>query len=458
MCPLVSHRLSRRQRRILAWLAAAAAERKEHSMARQDPSPTQAVTRRHVLQHLAGTGAALAIGFTPRAAAASQQAIHHMVLVMMENRSFDHFLGWVPGADGQQAGLTYLDRAGQPQSTSSLAPDYQGCSHPDPDHSYDGGRMAYNHGACDGWLRAGENDVYAIGYYTQHDLPLYAGLVQHWLTCDRYFAAIMAPSYPNRIYQHAAQTDRIDQSVAISSLPTIWDLLVSHGLQGRYYYTDLPTLALWGSKYRAISQPLTRFLSDCQAGTLPHVAFVDPRFVDEDKGTSWDDHPHADIRNGQAFVNMIYQAVVTSPNWPNTVLVINYDEWGGFFDHVPPPAAPIPPADQEAGNQDGLRGFRVPNVIVSPWTPRGTVGHGLYDHTSVLRMIEWRWDLPPLSVRDATANNLADLLDFSHTHLEAPAFAVPGITLPQVCPVAPSIPNPWDRLRQQARSYGFLTY
>jgi phospholipase C len=438
--------------------AAEAAELKEHSMARQDQSTTKGVNRRHVLKRVAGTGAALAWGFKLRAAAASKQDIQHIVLVMMENRSFDHFLGWVPGSDGQQAGLTYLDRSGQPHSTSSLAPDYHGCSHPDPDHSYDGGRIAYNNGACDGWLRAGENDVYAIGYYTQHDLPLYAGLVQHWLTCDRYFAAIMAPSYPNRIYQHAAQTDRIDQSVAISSLPTIWDLLASHGLQGRYYYTDLPTLALWGSKYRSISQPLTRFLSDCQAGTLPHVAFVDPRFVDEDKGTSWDDHPHADIRNGQAFVNMIYQAVVTSPNWPNTVLVINYDEWGGFFDHVPPTAAPIPPADQAAGNQDGLRGFRVPNVIVSPWTPRGTVGHGLYDHTSVLRMIEWRWDLPPLSVRDATAHNLADLLDFSHTHLEAPAFAVPGITPHQVCPVAPSAPNTWDRLRQLARSSGFLTY
>ncbi|HEX9868615.1 MAG TPA: alkaline phosphatase family protein [Candidatus Tectomicrobia bacterium] len=426
-------------------------------MARQDHSTPTGVTRRHVLTHLAGIGAALAVGFKPRTAAASQQDMHHIVLVMMENRSFDHFLGWVPGADGQQAGLTYLDRSGQPHATAALAPDYQGCSHPDPDHSYDGGRIEYNHGACDGWLRAGENDAYAIGYYTAPDLPLYAGLAQHWLTCDGYFAAIMAPSYPNRIYQHAAQTDRIDQSVAISSLPTIWDLLASHGLQGRYYYTDLPTLALWGSTYRAISHPLTRFLSDCQAGTLPHVAFVDPKFVHEAHGTSWDDHPHADIRNGQAFVNLIYEAVVTSPNWPNTVLVINYDEWGGFFDHVPPTAAPIPPADQAAGNQDGLRGFRVPTFIVSPWTPRGTVGHGLYDHTSVLRMIEWRWDLPPLTVRDATANNLADLLDFSHTQLEAPAFAVPGITLHQVCPVTPSVPNPWERLRQLARRSGFLT-
>jgi len=235
-------------------------------MARLDPSPTTGVTRRHVLTHLAAAGTTLALGVTPRVAAASPQDIEHIVLVTMENRSFDHFLGWVPGADGQQAGLTYLDAAGQPHATYALAPDYQGCSHPDPDHSYDGGRIEYNDGACDGWLRAGENDAYAIGYYTADDLPLYAGLAQHWLTCDGYFAAIMAPSYPNRIYQHAAQTDRIDQSLAISSLPTIWDRLATHGLEGRYYYTDVPTLALWGTKYRSISHHLPRFLAIASRG------------------------------------------------------------------------------------------------------------------------------------------------------------------------------------------------
>jgi phospholipase C len=181
-------------------------------MARPDPSRARGATRRQVLTRLAGSAAALAWGVVPRAAA-SPQDLHHIVLVMMENRSFDHFLGWVPGADGRQAGLTYPDQAGQPRATYPLAPDYQGCGHPDPDHSYDGGRVEYHHGACDGWLRAGANDAYAIGYYTPHDLPLYAGLAQHWLTCDGYFAAIMAPSYPNRLYQHAAQTDRLDQSL-----------------------------------------------------------------------------------------------------------------------------------------------------------------------------------------------------------------------------------------------------
>ena len=102
--------------------------------------------------------------------------------------------------------------------------------------------------------------------------------------------------------------------------------------------------------------------------------FVEPRFLGEAQGVSNDDHPFADIRNGEAFLNLVYTAVTQSPAWRNTVLVINFDEWGGFFEHVAPTAAPIPAADAAAGNLDGLRGFRVPCVIVSPWSRRGLRG------------------------------------------------------------------------------------
>src|SRR6185312_11607655 len=94
-----------------------------------------------------------------------RSGIEHVIVVMMENRSFDHMLGWLPGADGKQAGLSYTDRNGAAHSTFALAPDFQGCSYQDPDHSYDGARVEWNNGACDGWLRAGKNDVYSIGYY-----------------------------------------------------------------------------------------------------------------------------------------------------------------------------------------------------------------------------------------------------------------------------------------------------
>src|SRR6266498_3267480 len=106
--------------------------------------------------------------------------IEHVVVVMMENRSFDHLLGWLDGADGRQAGLRYPDRNGQLQKTQPLAPDFQGCGHPDPDHSFQGGRVEYDGGACDGWLRAVINDTYATGYYTLSLHAAFPSSTSHW--------------------------------------------------------------------------------------------------------------------------------------------------------------------------------------------------------------------------------------------------------------------------------------
>src|SRR5436309_7793016 len=200
---------------------------------------------------------------------AARTGIDHVVVVMMENRSFDHLLGWLPGADGRQAGLVYTDSQGASFPTYPLAPDYQGCGHPDPDHSYEGGRVEYDGGLCDGWLRAGSNDIYSIGYYTQADLPFLGAAAPDWTVCNRYFAPIMAPTYPNRIYQHAAVTDRLDDSLSLSTLPTIWDRLAAAGLNGRYYFSDIPFIALWGGKYASITRSYNQFLQDCASGDLP---------------------------------------------------------------------------------------------------------------------------------------------------------------------------------------------
>jgi len=425
------------------------------------------VSRRRFLQGAGSAAGIFAIGGLARASTASSKdptlplpgasGIDHVVVVMMENRSFDHFLGWHDDADGRQAGLRYVDRQGVRHRTHRLAPDFQGCGHPDPDHSYAGGRIEYNGGAADGWLRAGDNDEYAIGYYTEEDLPFFGQAAPHWTVCDRYFAAIMAETFPNRIYQHAAQTDRLENTLDLSTLPTIWDRLDAAGLDGRYYFSDVPVLALWGTKYLPIGRPFEAFLADAAAGTLPSVAFVDPRFIDEASGTSEDDHPHADIRNGQAFLNRVYRAVTLSPAWSRTVLVFNYDEWGGFFDHVPPTTAPIPPADQAAGNRDGLRGFRVPCLIVSPYSGGGAVSSVVLDHTSVLRMIEWRWGLEPLTERDATANNLAAALDFKTRPRKVKQFRMPTgpFGAPCVTDRAAVVPDKWQELDAMSTALGW---
>jgi phospholipase C len=259
------------------------------------------------------------------------------------------------------------------------------------------------------------------------------------------------------LYQHAGQTDRLHNSNVLSSLLTIWDRLQSAALRGKYYFHDVPFTALWGAKYLSITRPFAEFLADCASGNLPEVSFIDPRFDDEASGSSNDDHPHADIRNGEAFLNQVYRAVTSGPKWANTLLVINFDEWGGFFDHVPPPTAPIPAADQLAGNQDGRLGFRTPALLISPWSPRGRVSHTQFDHTSVLKLIEWRWRLPSLSVRDSTANNLAFALDFGHPNYFAPLYGVPAGPFGGLCPSAVTSAGEieWATLRTLATSLGF---
>lgn len=412
---------------------------------------------------IVSTGPVLANALPSNLPDPDASGIEHVIVVMMENRSFDHFAGWLPRADGRQAGLRYADTTGLVHETYPLAPDFQGCGHRDPDHSYAGGRVEYDGGACDGWLRV--NDIYSIGYYRRKDLPFFGRALPQWTSFDRYFCAIMGPTFPNRLYQHAGQTDRISNTPVVSTLPTIWDRLASRGLEGRYYFGDLPFVAVWGSKYLPISRSFDAFLADCAAGTLPAVAFVDPGFLGEVTATGADDHPFNDVRAGEAFLNRIYAAVTTGPAWAHTVLIINFDEWGGFFDHVAPPPASIPDAERAAGNLDGLRGFRTPTLLISPFARRHHTAHAVYDHTSVLRLIEWRWDLQPLTVRDRAANNLAHELAFGDPDLEAPVYEVESVT-GAACPAQPSTVAAkrasggngrahWAALREVARQHGW---
>ena len=357
-----------------------------------------------------------------------RSSLGHVVVVTMENRSFDHLLGWLPGANGRQAGLVYSDARGNAHPTRRLAPDFQGCGHPDPDHSWDGGRVAYAGGACDGWLRAGTNDEYAVGYYTAEDLPFLGRAALDWTVCDRYFAATMGPTFPNRFYLNAGATDRTSNTGTICTLPTIWDRLAGAGLEGRYYHSGkVSFLSLWGAKYGPISRPLDEFFEACAIGRLPEVSFVDPPSEGEGTGESSDDHPFGDVRAGDAWLAATYRAVTTSAAWRRTLLVVIFDEWGGFFDHVPPSEAP------DADPAHALRGFRVPCLLVSPWSRGGGIVSRTFDHASVLRMIEARWHLDPLSVRDAAANDLSEALDFSNPDFEAPDYGVAPFASPR-CP------------------------
>ena len=389
-----------------------------------------------------------------------ESGIQHIVVVTMENRSFDHFLGWFPNADGQQNN-TYPTPSSGAMSTYPLAPDYQGCRHPDPDHSYAGGRIEYDNGAMDGWLLDPANDPFCIGFYQESDIPFLAALARNYTTLDHYFTSILAPTFPNRLFMLAAQTDRLDDSLTLSLLPTIFDSLSTAGVSARYYYNNLPFLALWGFKYIPIAHPYLQFLSDATSGKLPAVSFVDPRFTVLDLDTANDDEPHTDIRRGDAFLSTTFQAVASGPAWNSTVFIITFDEGGGFFDHVAQPRATAPnTVDPDLVLGKALLGFRVPTIVASPWTcgnptdPR--VISTTFDHTSILKLIEWRWGLPPLTERDASSDigNLADVLDFAQENATVPTLPRPVAPLPRPCSLStiqgltlqPTAESAWSNL------------
>ena len=185
--------------------------------------------------------------------------------------------------------------------------------------------------------------------------------------------------------------------------------------------TAFTTSGMWGTRYLSLIRPISEFYSDAATGKLPNLSFVDP-VLTTDFGNSY--HPPGDIRNAEAFLSSVYNAVTTSPQWKSSLLIITFDEWGGFFDHVSPPTVQIPQAERDLGN-DGLLGFRIPTILVSPFVKRKSVSSRVYDHSSVLRLIETRWNLQPLTVRDATANDLTVEIDLTIPVTAAPHFDVP---------------------------------
>ena len=272
------------------------------------------------------------------------------------------------------------------------------------------------------------------------DIPFLAALARNYTTLDHYFTSILAPTYPNRLFMLAAQTDRLDDSLTLSLLPTIFDSLSTAGVSARYYYNNLPFLALWGFKYIPISYPYLQFLSDAASGKLPAVSFVDPYFTVLDLDTANDDEPHTDIRRGDAFLSTTFRAVASGPAWSSTVFIITFDEGGGFFDHVAQPRATAPnTVDPDLVLGKALLGWRVPTIVASPWT-RGnptnpSVISTVFDHTSILKLIEWRWGLAPLTERDASSDigNLADVLNFAQENTNVPTLPRPVAPLPTPC-------------------------
>jgi phospholipase C len=357
-------------------------------------------------------------------------------------------LGWVPKSNGIQDQV-FINNRGEEVPTfhmgnSDPAYGFQGCGWEDPAHGYSDGRIHLNNGAMDGFLKTVANpaDKFPVGYYNAEDLLFYKGVAENFTICDNYFHGILASTFPNRIYMHAGRTDRMNNAFypgqdegevpTPASIPTIWDLLKARGLTGKNYFHDLPITAFWANKYADITAPFEQFLVDAERGSLPNVSYFDPNFGfavgESPAGVSRDDHPQADVRDGQVYLTEIYNALRKSPNWERTLMIVTYDEWGGFFDHVEPPVGPVSPEEAALGN-DGRLGFRTPCVILGPRARRGHVSNIPFDPNSVINLIRWRWGLGSLSARDDWSINMAHALDFKGPlNVDAPEFgqASPG--------------------------------
>ena len=371
--------------------------------------------------------------------------VDHIVVLMMENRSTDHYLGWLAQdtpfleaglsrygegfgfrGDQQQA---FPDELGTPQPTYDIVSDvgqenaYRGCGHPDPGHGWGAGRAQRD----GGFLAPGSgNDRFALSYYNAESLPMHAMLARNFTSFDQYHCSVLGPTFPNREYMHSAQSGGIKNN----SLPpqvggahtfgftwdTIWDRLTKAGVSCGYYFVDLPASALWGPRLAPITHHVERYFADAAAGTLPQVVFVDPGFT---TGFRTDDHPHADIRAGQKYIFDVFKAFYESSCWEHGAFIVNYDEWGGFFDQAAPPVLPDDRTSLDDNENFGQAGFRVPALMASPFAQPGFVDHSLYDHTSILRFIEWRYLGAPangpgpegpapwsLTARDRHANNI----------------------------------------------------
>ena len=367
--------------------------------------------------------------------------IDTFVVLMMENRSFDHYFGWHPKADARNTGLRYPDPDGNLIPTYRLTPDFQGCGHPDPDHGWDGGRWQWHRGKNDRFFTGNRqldgSDEFAIGYYLKEDLPFIPHVADRYTLYDRWFCSIMASTYPNRHYQWGAQNGGQKSNVLPPegeeqtgfTWETIFDRAEARGLSVGYYASDLPFAALYGARGVAWTRPASQFYLDAALGTLPNICFVDPPFRDGGggDGLSADEHPHGDIRLGQAYMADVVNAFVESPQYRRGALFVNYDEWGGFFDHVSPPFVPDDRRNLRDLKEDwGFCGFRVPGVAISPFTRGGRVSHMNVTHESILKLISYRFKLGYLTTRHRYATNIGRSFRWDRPNFDPPALPNPG--------------------------------
>jgi len=368
-----------------------------------------------------GAGARVTQTLPITAAARAAIPIKHIVVLMKENRSFDHLLGNLhvqgqPDTEAIPESFTNLDYAGAPVGAFPLDTT---CVNHDPGHQWNEMHRQVNGGAMDGFVANGADTTgtdghFVMGNYGPSDLPFYYWLASTYALSDRHFPSVRSGTWPNRAFLLLGTADGVLCTYCgrnpSPNTRSIFDQLdAAHVSWGVYTDSDPfdGTLA-WGAGHPGL-HPFLDFQRALKDGTLPSVAFVD--------SIAWlqDEHPTADLQVGESWTHLVYEAAVASPLWSSLALVWTYDEAGGFADHVPPPNMAC---IARPNNPDDLGfyelGVRVPLAVISPWARPHFVSHDVHDHTAITRFIETVFDLPALTARDANSTALLDMFDFEH--------------------------------------------
>jgi phospholipase C len=434
--------------------------------------------------------------------------VKHIVVLMMENHSFDNYLGTLGRGDGFSLDDNGTPDAANPDSADTMIRAYHAGSTVQkqtpqkmgvPVQSWSASHAQWAEGKMNGFVTSveqaapGADKTAAMAYWTGQDLPFYHGLARTFPLADRWFSSCLGPTFPNRRFLLAGTANGLMDDLPLNLLDqpragTIMDMLTRHEISWvnyrpaagdqsefrryvRYrrrrtghYLTHLgPSLRdpgyvfkrdlqftsaiypLGMTSYMAHVRSIEQFFADADSGSLPSFCIVDPDFG------SYSEETPQDIRKGESFAAEVINRVMHGPGWAGTLLIWVYDENGGYYDHVAPPAA-VPPDDvpgrsvvadpsplhsllkalfphyvrhaqQLVAGPDAYDtyGFRVPAVIVSPYARRDCVLSDVLDHTSVLKLIEEKWNLPALTRRDAAARSPVGALDLT----APPSFLTP---------------------------------
>ena len=400
------------------------------------PAPTPSydvgAADRDACNHGPGDTTATTIG----PAAPSAAALKHVIVLMRENRSFDHYLGALAPPPGQTLDVAPPDAVNpDPAHPGAMISRYHETRYcvRNSIHEWSAVHQQFDNGRLDGFVASNNDSAVndgggrAMGYYDESDLPLYYWLARNFAISDRYFSALLGPTHSNLMFYYCATScgfaEGIDTNPKLATecgakRPSIFTLLDSVHSSFKVY-SDAPLTITAAAVGLGVYDPLhgigsiSDFEDDVAADQLPDVTFVEPNYGTLPLGVEDDEHPPTNPQVGQRFVFRVLDALMSHPTvWSSSAVFITWDEHGGYYDHVVPPVACVPDDSRVFDFAFDHHGFRVPLIVVSPFARSGYVSHVTADHTSITRFIEHWKGLPALTRRDANAWPLLDMFAF----------------------------------------------